>query len=172
MLLDISSEMIKRARESLKDTDNVSFTLLSDVSSDKSLHGTFDFVYSFDVFPHLDLHTIHRYFVAIKPLLKPGGRVFLHTANLAAPLGWDRFAKQSKYTAAGFYFLTPETIDVLAQRTGYRILKRSHGQTQDPVSSSSTTSQNSSTSSASKQEEEAVNMYYQRDYLFVMEPIA
>jgi cyclopropane fatty-acyl-phospholipid synthase-like methyltransferase len=63
----------------------------------------FDFVYSFDVLPHVDLHTIHTYFGEIKRVLRADGFAFLHTANLAAPLGWDRFVVQSKYTAGGFY---------------------------------------------------------------------
>ena len=184
---------------------HVSFHLLVAAPAFPSrLHGLCDFVYCFDVLPHVDLHTIHAYFLSIKTLLRPNltpaeeeqakaqaqgkeqgqgkekdastpttrprPRVFLHTANLCAPLGWDRFSKQSRYSAGGFYFLTPDAVRQMARRTGYRIIQESVWNDPAPPTAAAAPSASSSASSASSSPP-ATNLYYQRDFLFVMEVI-
>ena len=134
-------------------------------------HGTCDLVYCFDVMPHIDLHTIHGYFESIRRMLKPNPpaeersarrpRVFLHTANLCAPLGWDRFSKQTRYTAGGFYFLSPDIVRQLATQHGYRIIQESKW-------TSAYVAPKATADSAAALPRES-NLYYQRDYLFVME---
>lgn len=133
-------------------------------------HGTCDVVYCFDVMPHVDLHTINGYFESIRHMLKPNPppeernavrpRVFLHTANLCAPLGWERFSKQTRYTAGGFYFLSPDIVRQLALKHGYRIIQESQW-------TSAYSAPQSGVSAATLPRES--NLYYQRDYLFVME---
>lgn len=51
------------------------------------------------------MKTIHR-------MLLPNGKCFLSTSNLLAPLGWERFSTQDKYTVGGFYFTTPDAMRV------------------------------------------------------------
>jgi len=87
-------------------------------------------------------------------------RIFVHTANLAAPLGWERFSKQRKFTPAGFYFVTPEVIQVLSERNGFQILKRSA-----PFSSSSSSSSDPSVVACER------TMYYNRDFLCWLAPV-
>ncbi|MDQ6839647.1 MAG: class I SAM-dependent methyltransferase [Actinomycetota bacterium] len=64
-------------------------------------------MYSFDVFVHLDLHVQWSYIKEIERMLKPGGKVFIHTADLTTSAGWNRFVRQSGYRVEGFYFMTP-----------------------------------------------------------------
>lgn len=142
---DIAEEMIKRAKEALKERQNVEFYLITKPQLPSFLHGTLDFIYSFDVFPHVDLHTLWKYIQEISMGLKKSGKAFIHTANIITPLGWSRFVQQDKYTPGGFYFLSPEIVHTLIDKAnGFKIIKTS----QHSVSN---------------------NMYYNRDYLIVLE---
>jgi SAM-dependent methyltransferase len=138
---DISEEMINRAKRKLVDFSNIEFILSDGKSFDASFNSRFDFVYSFDVFVHLDLHTIWSYFKEIKKIINKNGLVFLHTTNLNAPAGWARFEKQSEYIVEGHYFISPEIIKILAGKAHYEIIKES-------VIGN--------------------NYYYNRDYLFIL----
>ncbi len=142
---DVAKEMLKKAALSLQEHKNIEYVHLTSSRFDDKLEKSFDMVYSFDVFVHLDLHNIWAYFKEIKKVLKDDGKVFLHTANLSTQGGWDRFKVQDRYWPGGFYFVNPQTIDILAEKAGYRIIKRS--------------------------EYEPSNFYLNRDYLFVMEII-
>ena len=140
---DISSEMLKKAKAALSDYSYVNYVLLNQPKFPDKFAGKFDFVYSFDVFVHLDLHTMWRYFNEIRIILKEGGKAFIHTTNLKAPDGWRRFSSQKAYTIEGHYFVSPEIIDILAQHSNLRIVKTSDI---DPT-----------------------NFYLNRDYLVVLE---
>lgn len=142
---DVAKEMLKKASKSLSEHKNIDYVHLTTSRIDSKYENTFDMVYSFDVFVHLDLHNIWAYFKEIKKVLKENGKVFIHTSNLSTPGGWDRFKVQDRYWPGGFYFITPQTIDILAEKAGYRIIKHS--------------------------EIDESNFYLNRDYLFVMENI-
>lgn len=140
---DISSEMIKKAEAALANYSNVKYILLHRSQFPDSYIEKFDFVYSFDVFVHLDLHTIWKYFNEIRRILKDGCKAFVHTTNLKAPDGWERFSRQTDYSLEGHYFVSPEIIDILAQHSSLQIIKSSTP--------------------------EATNFYLNRDYLFILE---
>ncbi len=142
---DISSEMLKRAEAALGNFSHVSYVLLENSRFSQVFTGKFDFVYSFDVFVHLDLHTMWKYFNEIGTILKEGGKVFISTTNLKAPDGWKKFSKQDAYSFATHYFISPEIIDILAEHSNLRIIKRS---IIDPT-----------------------NYYLNRDYLVVLEKV-
>jgi len=127
---DISRRMLDRARQSLAAHPNVRFVELEKASLPEGLENRFGLVYSFDVFVHLDLHTQHRYLRQVHSLLEPGGRAVVHTANLRAPRGWDRFASQPVPSIRGFYFVTPETVDLLAEKSGFVVDRRSEVDTE------------------------------------------
>lgn len=139
--LDISKGMLRRAQEALAEHENVRLVLLDDASLPAGLGG-FAFAYAFDVFVHLDLHVQHRYLRQLSALLEPGGRAVVHTANLRAPAGWERFASQPAPTIRGFFFVTPDTVDLLAEKAGFVIERRS--------------------------EIDASNFYYGRDYVVLL----
>lgn len=143
---DISKKMLERCRATLGNDPRADFVLLAEPQFESRFDGAFDFVYSFDVFVHLDLHTMWKYVRALPSLLRPGGKAFLHTSNLTAPGGWANFARQKKYSVLDHYFIVPQTIDVLLEHAGLRLVATS---TIEPG-----------------------NFYYNRDYLFVVEPIA
>lgn len=140
---DISSEMLGKAEQALRGQSNVKLCLLDEPKLPSELAGTLDFVYSFDTFVHLDLHMMWNYFKEIDRVLKGGGKAFLHTSNLKAPGGWDSFSRQESYSVIRHFFISPEVIDILSERAGFEIIRKSNV---DPS-----------------------NFYLNRDYLFVLE---
>lgn len=146
---DVSKNMLRAAKAALDASGctNARYVFLKGsgpASIPSSFDRAFDFVYSFDVFVHLDLHTIWPYFQAIHRMLRPGGHAFVSTANILAPLGWERFARQKKYSVGGFYFLSPDMARALAGRAGFDVVQES------------------------KWTEGTENVYYERDFLFVL----
>lgn len=107
------------------------------------LEGSFDLLYSFDVFVHLDLHVQWQYVQEMARVLKPGGKGFIHTSNLTSQAGWERFAAQGGYRVEGFYFMTPQAMRTLFERAGLRILQ--------------------------EKGDVAGNFYYERDQLLLVE---
>jgi ubiquinone/menaquinone biosynthesis C-methylase UbiE len=122
---DISSEMLKRAKSVLSKYSNIHYILLNRPKLPDRYEGYFDFVYSFDVFVHLDLHTMWKYFCEIKRTLKNGGKAFIHTTNLKTPGGWKRFSSQKEYSPEYHYFISPEIVQLLAQHCDFEIIKTS-----------------------------------------------
>lgn len=121
--LDISSEMLSKLREVLKDRDNVSFVHVTDAMFPPDLVSVgADFIYSFDVFVHLDVHTMWKYVRQIGHAMRPGGIAFLHTTNLRTAAGWRRFSAQKEFTLEGHYFITPEIVKTLAGHAGLEVV--------------------------------------------------
>lgn len=154
---DISKEMLKRAEkavlESLEEnrlTRVTKFEFLQSPSFPTDLSNFYDFVYAFDVFPHVDLHTQWKYYLEFYRVLKPGGKAIIHTANLEAPEGWNRFAQQDKYTVGGFYFMCPSMVLTLVKRAGLEVV----------TTSSQILEQ--------KKDSRVHNTYYNRDFLVLV----
>jgi SAM-dependent methyltransferase len=122
---DVSEMMLEHAKRALAGQRNVSFGHVQEPRLPDDLGGRLDFIYSYDVFVHLDLHTIWKYVQEIARVLKPGGRAFLHTSNLTAPGGWKRFATQDHYSLDGHYFVTPEVVKTLVSHTDLRVVTES-----------------------------------------------
>jgi SAM-dependent methyltransferase len=140
---DVSSRMLKRARRALAGHESVHYTRLRRPACPPELRGRLDFVYAFDVLVHLDLHTIWRYLVTMRDLLRPDGRALVHVASLATPVGWEKFARQRGFSVSGFYFLCPELVAILAGHAGLRTFRAA--------------------------EPDAGNLYLSRDYVVVLE---
>ena len=140
---DISAKMLKKARGTLSYYTHVKYILLDQPKFSADLKEKFDFVYSFDVFVHLDLHMMWKYFNEIRHILKVDGKAFLHTTNLKAPDGWKHFASQKHYSVQHHYFISPEIIQILAEHAGLKIIKESN------IDNS--------------------NFYLNRDYLFILQ---
>lgn len=140
---DISQKMLETCRRNLGPRWNVRFVLLRDRGLPAKDSAKYDFIYSFDVFVHFDLHMMWRYFQSIRRCLNEDGKAMLHTSNLANEGGWENFARQERYRVLTHYFVTPQTIEVLARRAGLRIVRES--------------------------EPSSHNFYYNRDYLCVLE---
>lgn len=140
---DVSPKMLKLVEAELGDIPGTRFHHLRTPALPTDVAGQFDFLYSFDVFVHLDLHVQWRYLQEIERALKPGGKAFLHTANLTSDAGWRRFAAQDRYRVEGFYFMTPEAVRTLAHRAGLRVVEELNGS--------------------------GGNFYYERDFLVLLE---
>lgn len=140
---DISSVMLQQARSALQPYKNVDYILLRSPRFPDSLLSTLDCIYAIDVFVHLDLHLIWRYFQAISSALKAGGHACLHTTNLRSPEGWKRFSQQQEYSVEGHYFISAEIISIFAEKAGLKIIKTS--------------------------EPDPSNFYFNRDFLFILE---
>ncbi|CAE7195482.1 unnamed protein product [Symbiodinium sp. CCMP2592] len=101
---DVSEGMLACARSRIAGElghRNVEFQLVhGGAPYPEEYHTSFDFVYSFDVFVHMDLHQMRQTLHCIRAILRPGGFCFISFANLLAPDGWQRFAKQQKYSAS------------------------------------------------------------------------
>ena len=123
--LDISEQMLARAQAALAGCPNIIFALLTEPRLSGIVRASPDFVYSFDVFVHFDLHMMWTYFQEVARVLQPGGHFFVHTANLTAPEGWQRFAAQDHFTVPGHYFVVPQTIATLAAHAGLTLVKES-----------------------------------------------
>ena len=104
-------------------------------------------MYAFDVFVHMDLHTMFAYLKEIRELLKLDGKAFFSAADVTSELGWERFAKQRKFSFGGFYFLCPEILLKLVKEAGLRVVK----------------------SNLEGRADEESNTYYKRDLLLVVE---
>jgi len=125
---DISDGMLKAAKTYLESCGaaNVVFQLV-DGNQDypPEFDGSFEFVYSFDVFVHLDLHQMRRTLRSIRKLLRPGGLCFISFANILAPDGWRRFVRQQQYSVGGFYFVSPDIVRCLLARGGLELWEAS-----------------------------------------------
>lgn len=150
---DISKEMLKKAEQavatSLSDqklTKPTKFEFLEKPSFPVDKTNFYDFVYAFDVFPHVDLHTQWKYYQEFFRVLKPGCRAIIHTANLEAKEGWDRFAQQDKYSVGGFYFMVPSMVLTLVKQAGLEVI----------------------TTSTLTMGENSKNTYYNRDFIVLV----
>mmetsp|Transcript_153670 Transcript_153670/g.294443 ORF Transcript_153670/g.294443 Transcript_153670/m.294443 type:complete len:367 (-) Transcript_153670:64-1164(-) len=123
---DLSAEMLKAARRhvSERELSNVRFQHVDGEGEYPAEYNeSFDFVYSFDVFVHLDLHQMRRTLRNMRRILRPGGYCFVSFANLLAPDGWRRFVRQSRYTVGGFYFVSPDIARCLLTRGGFEVCR-------------------------------------------------
>lgn len=120
---DISSQMLKRCRNALCGHANVKYVLLEDARFPADCAETFDFLYAFDVFVHLDLHTMWKYFREIARTLRADGKALIHTAALTTPAGWARFESQAEFRPEGFYFVCPQIVQTLAEHANLKVLR-------------------------------------------------
>jgi SAM-dependent methyltransferase len=124
--IDLSPEMLARAREKLAGANNVDFLLVDEPQLPHEWSDGIDFVYSFDVMVHLDLKTIWAYFGECARVLRPGGLVMAHTTNLTTDRGFERFARLPARPFVGQHqYVTPEAIHVLLERSGLEYVKGS-----------------------------------------------
>lgn len=88
---DVSQNMLRHAKETLRDLKNVSFLHLNGTD----LHGiadqSVDVAYCSGVFMHLDEWDRYRYVVEARRVLKPGGRLYIDNFNLRSEEGWALF---------------------------------------------------------------------------------
>ena len=55
-----------------------------DLPSEVISHGTYDFIYSFDVFVHVDIHTLYHTLLNLKQVMSDKTLLFMSVANLCS----------------------------------------------------------------------------------------
>lgn len=129
--VDISDNMIGVARQRLAALPNVGFDLLDRSSLVMLPDASFDAAYSIAVFIHMDKEDLFLYLRELRRILKPGGRLFFDTWNLAHPVGFRRFDFEVQTYAraepgqrkdvARNQFSTPQEIQIYLEQAGFTI---------------------------------------------------
>lgn len=78
---DISESFLNFAKRECHDVPNCFFTLIDTCDLSKFLDEKIDFIYSYNVFIHLDLYEIISYLEQSFQLLEPGGRMYFDFAD-------------------------------------------------------------------------------------------
>jgi ubiquinone/menaquinone biosynthesis C-methylase UbiE len=121
---DIAQEMLDKAEAALREYPQIEFHLIKNSQFEPEFSEKFDFVYSFDVFVHLDLLTIWKYLNGIYKTLKSGGKAFIHTTNITTPNGWARFAAYDNDEVL-YQPTSPEAIKWLIEKAQMTVIKES-----------------------------------------------
>lgn len=125
---DVSRRMLDRTRARLAGRTNVRFARLSGYDLASWPDASFDFIFSFDVFVHLDIEDAFSYLRDIRRTLRPSGRALIHFANLNSEDGWRKFEVESEFNRGEskhfdrFRFLTWEIVDKMIARLDFRII--------------------------------------------------
>ncbi|MDP9115169.1 MAG: class I SAM-dependent methyltransferase, partial [Acidobacteriota bacterium] len=112
--VDVSSEFIQQARESLWDLPNARPQQIHGTSLEDFADHSFDFVYSFDLFPHMPSQQLVVAFLReIHRVLRPGGLARLHFNGAAGSQSFDQWT--------GTRFTQHELMD-FAQAHNFQVL--------------------------------------------------
>lgn len=89
-----SETMLRHLKERFAEVSNVRYHQTDGITLPALNAATLDFVFSFDVFVHLEPRLIYWYLRQIEALLKPGGTGIIHYSNIVTRLGWRRFESE------------------------------------------------------------------------------
>lgn len=90
--VDVSAEFIQEARESLRDFSNARPQQIRGTSLEDFADQSFDFVYSFDLFPHIpSQHLVVAFLREIHRVLRPGGLARLQFNGAAGSQPFDQW---------------------------------------------------------------------------------
>jgi len=118
ILVDLSPSCIEHCRSLFKERSNVTFVVNQGKELTGIPDGSVDFVWSYDVFVHINPNEIEAYFGEIKRVLRPNGRAVIHHAgrrHLFLPL---RFLRESPTIGSRLYNFI--TTNVFAEDNGWR----------------------------------------------------
>ncbi len=136
ILADIAKGMLERTAASLPRRPR---TLLLDGSSlAPEADSTIDFVFSYDVFIHLESEEIFRYFAEANRVLVPRGHFLVHTSTLESAFGFHAYFRQLRdhqrdigHRYGGrMYPLTMSVFRRFAEHSGFEIVDQ-HGDFSD-----------------------------------------
>ncbi|MCB1605969.1 MAG: methyltransferase domain-containing protein [Xanthomonadales bacterium] len=129
--VDISQKMIDVARDRLSGFSNVSADVLERTRLDPAADQSLDKAYSVAVFIHLDKEDLFLYLQDLYRALKPGGRIYFDTWNIAHPVGFRRFAYEvnrfrdqapvARKDVARNQFSCPQEIEIYLQQAGFEV---------------------------------------------------
>jgi SAM-dependent methyltransferase len=129
---DVSTNMLRHAREALKGQANASFLPLNGVDLSGVHDATIDVAYCSGVFMHLDEWDRFRYITEMRRVLKPGGRIYFDNFNLRSDEGWHLFEDLYRMEPAArpaniSRSSTPQELQTYAERAKFediRVLTR------------------------------------------------
>lgn len=118
--VDISPEMIAKARDYMAGVDNAQLIVGDGASLPGVANQSVDFVYSLLVLIHVDKRSAYRYLREIERVLRPGGLALLQFQNMLSPKGLELFqgVVDSDYP---FEFYTPEELRWLLKSVGLEV---------------------------------------------------
>jgi len=125
---DVSEEMLKRTAKRLKDYGHATFVKVDGFDLHQFEKDFFGFVFSFDVFVHLDIEDIFCYLREIWRILKPAGISVIHLANLLSAGGWQKFVLEAEFNRAEFKqpgrfgFITPQIAEKFLLELGFELM--------------------------------------------------
>jgi SAM-dependent methyltransferase len=93
---DMSANMLAYASERLRDLKNVRLVRTTACGLAEFASGSFDVVYSTNMFAHLDEIDRWRYVAEGFRVLRPNGRLFIDNIDLESDAGWAAFAEGAK----------------------------------------------------------------------------
>jgi SAM-dependent methyltransferase len=93
---DMSAKMLGYARERLKGLANVTLVHLGEASLAAFEDGSFDVVYSTNVFPHIDEMDRWGYVLEALRVLRAGGRIFIDNVGIESDAGWGMFVHDAE----------------------------------------------------------------------------
>jgi SAM-dependent methyltransferase len=112
--VDVSAEFIQEAREGLRDLPNARPQQIRGTSLEDFADQSFDFVYSFDLFPHIPSQQLVTAFLReIQRVLRPGGLARLQFNGSAGSQSFDQWT--------GAHFTLHELMD-FAQAHDFQVL--------------------------------------------------
>lgn len=118
--VDISPEMIAKARDYMAGVSNAELIVGDGASLPGVADQSLDFVYSLLVLIHVDKRSAYRYLREIERVLRPGGLALLQFQNMLSPKGLELFqgVVDSDYP---FEFYTPEELRWLLKSVGLEV---------------------------------------------------
>lgn len=125
---DISPNMIQVAKQRLDGHANVRLELLERTSLAMIESDSVDKAYTVAVLCHMDKEDLYLYLREIARVLRPGGRAYIETWNLADPTGWQRWMYEVRFwdgadqnrrkDVARNQFCVPEELALYVERAG------------------------------------------------------
>lgn len=99
-IVDLSPKCIEICQKRFSDCDNISYFVTAGTNLDFLKPGAIDFIWSYDVFVHIDPQDIEQYILEFKRVLKRGGIGIVHHAKDGGLHGGWRSRMTEKWFAA------------------------------------------------------------------------
>jgi ubiquinone/menaquinone biosynthesis C-methylase UbiE len=130
---DVSSNMLRHARQRLRDLPNVQLIEISGYDLQPVPDASVDVVYCTVVFMHLDEWDRYNYVLEAKRVLRPGGRIYIDNFSLCSDEGWAVFETHRTSFQPGqrpaqiSKSSTPQELETYLRRAGFADLQSNTG---------------------------------------------